>query len=129
MNQPRQEPMTDLTRVLLHSIPKKVYLWLRGLGVVREGAASQGEHALGELSVRWAFGDGAGEVGLYRGGEPCLTVLWDMDLVSPAGARPGQPLGRPLEDDLGWFVGVERDIYQVIQDLDDKVRAGQRQCR
>ena len=114
------EPMTDLTRSLLHSIPKKVYLWLEGLGVDLEEPDCQ--HRLGPLCVRWDFSGNRGVVSLYRHGMLRFTIFWDKDLINPAGTYSGWPLDKPLEDDLASFVEIEQDIYKVLQDLDDKIR-------
>ena len=63
-----------------------------------------------------------GLLALRRGGTVLTDIVWDLDLVEPAGTRSGIPLSEPLEQHLQEFVRVEHCIYDVLSDLDKSLR-------
>lgn len=114
-------PLTEFGRKLLHSIPRKVYLWLDSLGV---DLAEFGNHQLGDKHLTWQFNEDEmhGTVTLNVAGERVASILWDLDLVDPTGTKSGIPLHEPLEQHLEEFIRIEHHIYEVLGDLDGKLR-------
>jgi hypothetical protein len=117
------EPLTPLSRQLLHSVPRKVYLWLKSLQVDLTDASFQGDErdALG-----WMFDEEEkfGIVTLRQNGVLTLSVIWpDMDLVNSAGVKSGLPLPGPVEDHLSWFVQKEQAVYAHLEKIDEAIRA------
>lgn len=114
-------PLTDFGKKLLHSIPRKTYLWLKSLGV---DVNEFGAHQVGDKHLTWQFNEEEmhGTLTLNVGDERLASIIWDLDLVEPTGTVSGIPLHEPLEQHLEEFIRMEHHIYEVLADLDGKLR-------
>lgn len=114
-------PKTKLSQALLHAIPRKTYLWLKSLGV---DVNVPGQHHLYDKTLMWHFDEEEmfGTLQLYVGDKCEASILWDLDLVEPKGTCSGIPLEEPVEN-LDDFVRIEHTLFELLGDLDAKLRA------
>lgn len=114
-------PKTELGRKLLHSIPRKTYLWLKSLGI---DVNEPGLHGLDNRQLAWHFDETAhrGMVVLTGDGVTLASIQWDLDLADAAGTFSTVELQEPLELRLDEFVRIEHYIYEILTDLDAKLR-------
>jgi hypothetical protein len=106
--------LTPLGQQLLHSIPRKVYLWLLNLGVDLSAPG-----AVGRLCWRFNEAAKAATITYNPVGEATVTLTWNMDLSDPTGTTlVSASLEGRLEDNLSWFIALERGIYAELEDLE-----------
>lgn len=114
-------PQTELGKKLLHSIPRKTYLWLKSLGI---DVNEPGLHSLDNRTLSWSFYEDPcrGLVVLVGDGQALVSINWDLDLTDATGTTSNIPLNEPLEARLDDFVRIEHYIYEILADLDTRLR-------
>lgn len=97
-------PLTPLSVQLLSSIPRKVQAWLSFISVeLNDGNFDD---------LNWNFGESSGWLSTVMDGR---TVMITWENTEDASVGCTDQLVEDLEDELPWFVELEKNIYDQIE--------------
>jgi len=101
-------PLSDLSLNLLHSLPKKVMMWLQGLGVTSKSGK------VGRVTYYFPA-DTVDSHLIIDTTEGPIRIDWSMDIHSAAGTTGSHIYFLDLENHLDWFIELEQLVYNDFE--------------
>lgn len=103
-------PINQLSKQLLHSIVKKVFLWVQYLGLDTANGSYEG--------LTWHFPmDGDCYLDADLGNGNVFHIEWDRNLVKPTKITGNHKNVLDIPNHLDWFVDIEKTIYDTMEKL------------
>lgn len=107
-------PQSDISLNLLHSIPKKIMLWLQSVGVTSNFGK------IGHIFYNFPKDKNNSYVVIDTSdGE--IRIEWKMDIHSTDGTVGSHVYFLDLENHLDWFVQLEKTVYDDLEMLNQLI--------